>query len=170
VTVEAPGAEASERRVWIEEPPDNPGMPVKPPLIFVFATAVGVGVHALWPVSARPAGWAVFGIAFCVMAAVLMQWALNEFRRHKTAVLPWKSTRVILERGPFTFTRNPIYLGFALFQMGLGFWTDRLAVVLLVIPAVAATNRFVIAYEEAYLERKFGDVYLRYKERVRRWM
>jgi protein-S-isoprenylcysteine O-methyltransferase Ste14 len=54
--------------------------------------------------------------------------------------------------------------------MGLGFWTDRLAVVLMVIPALAATNTFVIAYEEAYLERKFGDVYLRYKERVRRWL
>lgn len=168
--MQAPGADLEQENAAAQERPDNPGMPVKPPLLYAFATALGVGVHALWPVSARPAGWAVFGIAFCVMSAVLVQWALNQFRQQKTSVLPWKSTRVILERGPFTFTRNPIYLGFALFQMGLGFWTDRLAVVLLVIPAVAATNRFVIAYEEAYLERKFGDAYLRYKERVRRWL
>jgi protein-S-isoprenylcysteine O-methyltransferase Ste14 len=168
--VQTPGTDLDQESAAAQELPDNPGMPVKPPLIFLFATALGVGVHALWPVGARPAGWAAVGVAFCLLAVVLMQWALNEFRRHKTSVLPWKSTRVILERGPFTFTRNPIYLGFALFQMGLGFWTDRLAVVLLAIPAVAATNTFVIAYEEAYLERKFGDVYLRYKERVRRWL
>jgi protein-S-isoprenylcysteine O-methyltransferase Ste14 len=150
--------------------PDHPGMPVKPPLVFLLATGIGVGVHHLWPVSARPAGLAGFGIAICVLAAALLQWALNEFRRNRTSVKPWKGTRVLLVHGPFTFTRNPIYLAFSLFQLGLGFWTDRLAVVLMVIPAVAATNTFVIAYEEAYLERKFGDAYLGYKERVRRWL
>jgi protein-S-isoprenylcysteine O-methyltransferase Ste14 len=52
----------------------------------------------------------------------------------------------------------------------MGLWADRLAIVLMVIPAVAATNAWVIAREDAYLERTFGDVYRAYLSSVRRWL
>lgn len=150
--------------------PDHPDLPLKPPLVFLFCTALGVGAHHYWPHAARPAGWAVVGIALVVMAVALIQWSAWEFRRHKTAVVPWKPTRLIVDTGPFRVSRNPIYVAFALFQLGLGLWSDKLAVVLMVVPALLATDRAIIAREEAYLERKFGEVYLRYKRRVRRWL
>ncbi|MEX2182084.1 MAG: isoprenylcysteine carboxylmethyltransferase family protein [Gemmatimonadaceae bacterium] len=149
--------------------PDHPGLRFPPPLIFVIATAFGVFVHWLRPVAARPDGWWMFGAAITAMALILVSWAAHVLRRHQTAVYPWRPTTAIVTSGPYAVSRNPIYLGFALLQLGLGLWTDRLAVVLMVIPAIAATNAFVIAREEAYLERKFGETYAGYARRVRRW-
>lgn len=160
-------SQANER---IDEAHDNPGLPVKPPIIFVITLAIGVGIHWLWPQPARPNGWAIVGIALTVLAVALVEWAAYVFRKADTNVLPWKPTRVIVDRGPYAVTRNPIYVGFALLQVGLGLWTNRLAVVLMVIPAIIATNMLVIAREERYLEGKFGAVYLDYKQRVRRWL
>lgn len=153
----------------LSDSPDHPGLRIPPPLIFLITTAVGVLVHRIRPVSVRPDGWWMLGAAITVMAVVLVIWAGRTLRRHETAVYPWHSTTAIVTTGPYTFSRNPIYLGFALFQLGLGFWTDRLGVVLMVIPAIIATNLFIIAREEAYLERKFGETYLDYARSVRRW-
>lgn len=150
--------------------PDHPDLPLKPPLVFLFTIAVGVLIHHFWPRSARPDGWAAAGIALVVLAVLLVTWSAWTFKRHQTEVVPWKPTRVIVDAGPYAFSRNPIYVAFALIQMGLGLWADKLAVVLMVIPALAATSVLIIAKEEEYLERKFGDVYREYMGRVRRWM
>ena len=150
--------------------PDHPDLPLKPPLVFLFAAALGVGAHSLWPYPARPAAWTALGVALTILASVLIQWSAWEFKRNKTAVVPWKATRVIVDSGPFRVSRNPIYVGFALMQVGLGLWSDKLAVVLMVIPAILATNVLIIAKEEEYLQRKFGDVYRDYQSRVRRWL
>ncbi len=132
--------------------------------------AAGAGVHALWPVSVRPDSWGPLGGIFMLFAVALVGWAGFTLHRHETAIEPWRPTKVVVTSGPFGLTRNPIYLSFALFEVGLGLWTDKLAIVLMVIPAVAATNAWVIAREEAYLERKFGDGYRAYVGAVRRWL
>jgi len=154
----------------VDAQPDHPDLPLKPPLVFLFCLVVGVGIHHFWPRAARPEGWASVGVGVAVLGIALAQWATYEFRRHKTAVLPWKPTRVIVDSGPFAVSRNPIYLGMALLQVGLGLWANKLAVVLMVVPAIIVTNVLVIAKEEEYLERKFGAVYTEYKARVRRWV
>jgi protein-S-isoprenylcysteine O-methyltransferase Ste14 len=151
------------------EPPDHPDLPVKPPLVFLAAIAVGLGIDHWFPMSVRPEGLGWTGALLLGLAVALSQWAMHHFRTRKTSVFPWKPTRVILEDGPFAFTRNPIYLSFAMAQLGIGLALDALAVVLLVVPAVLATDRWVIRREEAYLERKFGDAYRAYRGRVRRW-
>jgi len=150
--------------------PDNAQVRVPPPLIFLGAAGIGYLVHWLAPVSVRPATWAMFGVLVMVAGLTLVVWSAVLFRRAHTGIPPWLPTTTIVTRGPYTQTRNPIYLGFALFQLGYGLWSDRLAVVLMVIPAVAATNAWVIAREESYLTRKFGDQYLEYTRRVRRWL
>ncbi len=154
----------------VELPPDHPDLPIKPPLIFVIALAIGFAAHRIRPVHARPAEWGGLGRIFCLLAGALVLWTLWTLKRHRTDVRPWKPTTAIATDGPFALTRNPIYLGFALMQVGVGLWTDRLAVVLMVIPAIVATNNLVIAREEAYLARKFGTPYEDYLTRVRRWL
>ena len=83
---------------------------------------------------------------------------------------PWKPTPEIVERGPFRFTRNPMYLQMVLVCIGvsvilMNFW------ILALTPICALLLYWVaIAPEEAYLERKFGEAYLSYKKRVRRWL
>lgn len=150
--------------------PDHPDLPIKPPLIFVLATAIGALLHVAWPRAARPDGWGMLGAALAALAVVLLAWCSRLFQRHQTEIVPWKPTRVIVDYGPYGVSRNPIYVAFALFQLGLGLWADKLAVVLMTLPALVATHYLVVVREEAYLERKFGDAYRDYMRRVRRWV
>lgn len=72
--------------------------------------------------------------------------------------------------GPYGFTRNPIYLAFTLFQLGLAAWVDSLGLLLTLLPALALMALVVIPREERYLEARFPSEYLAYKRDVRRWI
>ena len=85
------------------------------------------------------------------------------FSRKGTAVEPWKPTTAIVTTGPYRFTRNPAYLGMAL-DVRRHRGAEPALWVLVPLPVVLAViDRGVIAREERYLERKFGEEYLDYK-------
>lgn len=71
---------------------------------------------------------------------------------------------------PYRFTRNPIYLSFAITYVGLAFVFNSLPALILLVPLIVGFDRTQILREERYLEGEFGEEYLRYKERVRRWI
>ena len=92
------------------------------------------------------------------------------FARHRTTVNPYSGASTLCTRGPFRFSRNPIYLGDWFLLAGVSlllgtFWP------LLFAPLIWIMIRFgVIRHEEVHLEAKFGDAYRDYKARVRRWI
>ncbi len=154
----------------IELPPDNPNLPIKPPLVFVATLVIGLLVDWVKPMPARPDRWGGLGIIFCGIAIALMGGAALALKRRRTDVRPWKPTTALVTEGPFALTRNPIYLGFALLQVGIGLWSDKLAVLLMTVVGIAITNNVIIAREESYLFRKFGAEYERYLAQARRWL
>jgi protein-S-isoprenylcysteine O-methyltransferase Ste14 len=79
-------------------------------------------------------------------------------------------TTTIVDAGPYRFTRNPIYLGMIVGLVGLAIAFDSLWLLVAVMPFALVIRYGVVAREEAYLERKFGDVYGPYRSRVRRWL
>ena len=79
-------------------------------------------------------------------------------------------TDVIVQDGPYRFSRNPIYLAMVLSLAGIGVWVNSLWFVVLAIVTAALLSWGAISREEAYLLRKFGDRYLAYKASVRRWL
>ena len=79
-------------------------------------------------------------------------------------------TTAIVEAGPYRFTRNPIYLGMFLGLVGLAIGFDSLWLLATLVPFALVIRYGVVAREEAYLERKFGDAYRHYRTRVRRWL
>ena len=95
--------------------------------------------------------------------------ATSRFRRAGTDVKPWRASTGIVESGPFRWTRNPMYLGMALIYAGLAVALDGPIALILLPVLIAIIQTQVIAREERYLERKFGEPYLDYKARVRRW-
>ena len=149
---------------------DNPDLPYKPPLAYLAAITVGVGVHHWWPMHARPAGWMPVGVTLVLFGAALLVWAQVVFRAKRTPLEPWKATQAIVGEGPFARSRNPVYIGFAIIQMGIGIWSDKLAVVLLVLVPVVITAVLIVPRKEGYLRRKFGAEYEDYCARVRRWV
>ena len=90
--------------------------------------------------------------------------------RHRTALLPGDSTRVILDRGPFGRSRNPLYLGLNALDVALALLWPSLWALVLVPLGVAALWWGAVLPEERYLSAKFGDEYEEYRARVRRWL
>ena len=154
------------------EPKDSSNAIVRPPIAWALAFAVGLGLNWLYPLPWIPAalpnvwiGAAVFAAAFA-----LAIWAIVSFRRAGTRVETTEPTTAIVEHGPYRFTRNPIYMGMFLGQIGFAIGFNSLWILITLIPFYLVLRHGVVAREEAYLERKFGGVYLGYKSRVRRWL
>jgi protein-S-isoprenylcysteine O-methyltransferase Ste14 len=91
-------------------------------------------------------------------------------RRSGQSENPWKPTTEILKRGPFRFTRNPMYLQMVLICLGFAIILSNPWILLLTPVCAWILQVFAILPEEAYLERKFGENYLSYKRAVRRWL
>ena len=149
---------------------NGPGVFVPPPLIFAVAMAAGVlidGDALAWRHAGRPAQ--VAGAALAVAGLVLIGGALGLFRRARTRPEPWRPASVLIASGLYRFTRNPMYLGMTLVSAGIAIFFESIAAAILLAVVVPIIDRFVIAREEAYLLRTFGQPYAAYRKTVRRW-
>lgn len=150
---------------------DHAGVKFPPPLIFLISILFGLLVNRLYPMSVVPESLAMpFGILFIVAAFGVAFLGFRELGRHKTTVRPDEPSSAIVKSGPYRFTRNPLYVSLSTLQLGIGLWANILWVVVMLIPVWIVMTTQVIAREEAYLERAFGDDYLAYKSSVRRWI
>lgn len=97
--------------------------------------------------------------------------SVYSFRRAGTTILPaGRPTTAIVERGPYRFTRNPMYLAMSCAYIGLSLLLNNLWAVLLLPIVLGVVDLFVIRREERYLAAKFGQPYREYCARVRRWL
>ena len=145
---------------------------IRPPLAWGLAVIAGLALNWLVPLpflpANLPAGW--LGAMVFVLALALVVWAIVTIIRAGSNVPTNLPTTTIVESGPYRFTRNPIYLCMFLGLIGLAIVFDNLWLLMMLVPFALVIRYGVVAREEAYLERKFGDVYLGYKSRVRRWL
>ncbi len=150
---------------------DVPGVPLPPPLFFIAGLAAG-GVVELIRSTSGPS-WPV-SIAIAVVGA--LAWllldgsAMARFRRAGTPVIPFRPSTALVIDGPYRFSRNPIYLGMAALYVALAFVLGLMWAFVVLPFVLLAVDRLVIAREEPYLERRFGQEYVEYKRRVRRWI
>lgn len=153
--------------------PDRSGAVVHPPVLYVGALAAGLIAEWLRPlpgVALAPAARIAAGVAVVLAGAAMLAAFLRQFRRAGTNIPVNRPTTALVTDGLYRFSRNPAYVGLTTIYLGLGIAFNSLWVVALVVPVLAAMRFGVIAREEAYLERKFGDAYRAYKARVRRWL
>jgi protein-S-isoprenylcysteine O-methyltransferase Ste14 len=150
---------------------DNPGVIAPPPLIYAGALAIGLLANKLCPNSFLPRGLSrVLGWPLIVGGLVIGSLGFREMRRAETNVDPRQPTTAIVTEGPYRFTRNPLYLSMTLIYAGITALANALPAAVLFPIVLRIVRRGVIEREERYLERKFGDEYLIYKARVRRWL
>jgi len=145
-----------------DDAPDNAGVVVPPPIVYALGFGLGYALDRLRPahVGMRGGrlllGWILAGAGVALAAS-----AIALFRRASTSPVPNQPTTALVAQGPYRFTRNPMYVAL----LANSWWP------LVVLPVVLMVIRWrVIAREEAYLERKFGDAYRAYTTRVRRWL
>ena len=150
---------------------DTAGVVAPPPLIYLAGLALGFGLEALLPGASLPGAvrWGLGG-ALVVGGIALLGTFNAAFRRKDTAVEPWKPTTAIVTTGPYRLTRNPAYLGMALIYVAIALLADSPWALVPLPLVLVVVNHGVIAREERYLERKFGQEYLDFRSRVRRWI
>ena len=150
---------------------DNPGVVAPPPLIYVGALAIGLIVHRFFPVKFFPgAGARLLGRVCTGISGMLALSAFLEMRRAGTHVDPTQPATALVTQGPFRVTRNPLYLSLTLLYAGIAFMVNSLWAIVLLPGALIVIRYGVINREERYLERTFGEQYLSYKAKVRRWI
>ena len=151
---------------------DTANVIVRPPIAWALAVLAGFALNWFIPLpflpAALPAGW--FGAMVFVVALALLAWAVATMTRAGSNVPTNLPSTTIVDTGPYRFTRNPIYLGMVLGLIGLAIAFNSLWLLMTLVPFALVIRYGVIAREEAYLERKFGDVYRRYCAQVRRWL
>ena len=151
--------------------PDNPGVIAPPPLIYAGALLLGILANRLSPIPFLPRGLSrALGWPLIVGGLVVGSLGVREMNRAGTNVDPYRPATAIVTGGPYRFTRNPLYLSMTLIYCGITARANALPAALLLPFVFRLMRRGVIEREERYLERKFGDEYLSYKARVRRWV
>jgi len=164
----------------VEHPGSNTetaGVIARPPLLFLAALVLGfIADHLLplpFPISrVSLAHWisAIMACSMILLGLALAAAGIRNFARATTPVPSNQPVRALVTTGIHGWSRNPIYVGMFFMYIGIGLVVRSPWILLLTLP-LAFTIRFgVIAREEAYLERRFGNVYRGYKARVRRWL
>ena len=154
-----------------DRPSGGPDVIALPPLILGAAIALGLILNYFWPAKVLTHSLAVpLGILIIFVAVAIGLLAVREMVMASTPLDVRKRSTRIVTSGVFQQSRNPIYLGMVLLCTGVAFLIDSLWLLGLVPLFAAILQKGVIEPEEAYLERNFGEEYLRYKARVRRWI
>lgn len=154
----------------MSERPDNPGVRVPPPAFYALAVLAGYLLNRRWPLSVNGGvGTIALAWGLVIASGALMASGIGTFR-WRTSIVPIRPATTLVIAGPYRFTRNPMYVGLAALTVALGLVIDSWWSIVLLVPVLFAVRTFVIAPEERYLERRFGADYVRYTQRVRRWM
>jgi protein-S-isoprenylcysteine O-methyltransferase Ste14 len=154
-----------------EDGQDNPGIKVPPPLIYLLPLVLGAAldrrahVPFLPRTAARVVGWPLV-----VSGVVLNGWFLRTIREADVPLRTDRPVPRLTTDGPYRHSRNPSYLALAMVYAGIAALRNSLWAILLLPLVVIVIQREVIGREERYLERTFGDEYLAYAARVRRWV
>jgi protein-S-isoprenylcysteine O-methyltransferase Ste14 len=156
-----------------ELPPeeDRPRVPIAPPLLFVLPILAGLALEWFVPTAFVHGAvrWTVGALLFLAGVALNVVGFVTQ-KRAGTDPIPFNPSTRIVSHGLYRFTRNPMYIGFALWTLGLAILCNSIWVLLASPVGLILIDRLVVVREERYLERKFGNEYLNYKRRARRWI
>ena len=151
---------------------DAPNVVIHPPIALGIAVIAALALNWLYPLPFldRPMPGIETGLVLLLAALLTVRWAAVTFRKAHTNILTSQSATAIVSDGPFARSRNPIYVAIFLGLVSFALAFNSLWFLVALVPMYVVIRYGVIAREESYLERKFGQQYLDYKARVRRWL
>jgi len=158
------GGAAAERGANVRFPP---------PLVYLAGILLGVAVGYLVvpaPVPASRAISAIGGLFVLIVGVGFIASARVHFLRTGQSPVPWRPSPSLIVKGPYRFTRNPMYVGITLVEVGLGLAVNNLWISLFAVPALLTVHVIAVIPEEKYLSEKFGESYKIYLAQVRRYL
>lgn len=152
---------------------DHPGIYVPPPLVYAMIFLVAVFIQKKLPIDDslfRQQLTKIVGAGLLIIALFFLIRSLRQFLLSKNTLVTILPANSLQTDGIYNITRNPMYLGLAIVYLGIscliGNWWNIILFPLLLL----LIQEYMIKREEKYLERRFGQVYLDYKSKVRRWL
>ena len=150
---------------------DKPNVIAPPPLIFLGCLLLGGFVAWHHPFPLLPQNYAyLLGVILTIVGLGIIFVAWRQMQKAKTNIEPWKPTTAIIDNGVYGTSRNPIYLAMIFIYLGASYLFNSVWFLPFLPIAVLIIHFGVILREEKYLEGKFGEDYLDYKKRARRWI
>ncbi len=154
-----------------ENTTDNAGVITIPPFIYIIGLLIGLLIHYFYPLGFLPENLSIWiGVPLMLIAFPIAVMAFKTFKKAENDPAVRTPTTTIVSVGIYRLTRNPMYLSMAILYLGITCWVNSLWSLLFLIPVLIVVNAGVIKREEKYLEEKFGEEYLQYKSKVRRWL
>ncbi len=145
-----------------------------PPLVYGGAILIGAlsGYVLPTPWVGSPTSDFLLAIGGLMIAGALFidYSAMKTMSKAKTTIMPNKGSDHLVASGPFSFSRNPIYLSNTMITIGLGFMSGIIWFLPLAVIAAMLTQYLAIKREEAHLEARFGKAFRDYAKKVRRWI
>ena len=139
--------------------------------MYLCSIAAALIIDFVSPIALREGGInAGFAVAMLLGATILFLLAVRTLQAAGTPVPGNRPTTTIVRAGPYRFSRNPIYLSFSLFQLGLALWLNSLWMLIALLASIAVMSLVVIPREERHLASRFPSEYAAYKTAVRRWL
>lgn len=145
---------------------------IPPPIWVLGFLAAAIGLNLLF-------AWRKLGDLYALPIMVVLIggggalaiWAIRIFAVEGTEIKPTSSAnKKLVTRGPFLHTRNPMYLGVIMVTLGIAFAVGTFPFFVVPLATFFLVNIVFVPFEEAKMERQFGDAYRAYKKRVRRWV
>jgi protein-S-isoprenylcysteine O-methyltransferase Ste14 len=152
---------------------DSPGVYIPPPLFYVLIFLAAVFAQkkvlindSLFHLQITK----MTGMLFLIISLLFLITSLKKFFQSKNTLILIKPASSLQTNGIYRISRNPMYVGLAAMYLGISclignWWNIILFPILLLV-----IQEYIIKREEKYLERAFGQKYLDYKNRVRRWL
>ncbi len=146
-------------------------MRVIPPIVGVLYLGAAWGLDHLLP-NIRIIGspYHRFGLVFIGAGMVLAVWSVLLFKRARTPIDTFGTPTALVVDGPFRFSRSPMYVSLTVVLSGIAVYVGTLPWFLVPVAFALTMNASHIPREELSLERQFGQEYMDYKNRVRRWL
>jgi protein-S-isoprenylcysteine O-methyltransferase Ste14 len=147
------------------------GVRVPPPLFYVAGFLFGLAIELAVPIDRPPLAITILGVAIGLGGWLALDGtAMISFKRARTSMIPMRPSSALVTTGPYRFSRNPMYLGMVFLYVAVAFALG-LVWPLAVLPfVIAAVDQLVIAIEEGYLVRRFGQPYCDYMATTGRWL
>ena len=143
---------------------------IVPPLYFLGSILVMVALHRAVPAGRLSGPVRLIGSLPLLVGLAFNLWGAMLFRINETPLRPGSESTVVVRTGACRFSRNPMYLGFVLELLGVALLLGSASP--LVVPPLfmVLIQILFIRNEEKSMEERFGEQYLAYKRRMRRWI
>lgn len=150
-------------------------MRIPPPILLLACLLAGWALDQgrswlILPATGWDAPRAALSSVLILLGLGLIVFCARQFKKAQTRIEPWRPTSSIITTGPYRYSRNPIYLAFAIAGAGIALAFNTWWMLLSLLVFVLIANKFVIEREERYLEKKFSESYLNYRRETRRWL